>query len=135
MQILTVDRKQFEPTGKVAITDLLEIHRKWETDYLAEEVFGQIKTENKVEKIADRDVLFWWFKRPKFDDEFDRDYFATTLFGEDIFGVSSPVTKGEDLTVYRKRFDGIFKSLRIQDKPFDVEKIATEIRNSTAAGS
>lgn len=135
IQVLIVDHDQYEPSGKAAISDLLETHLKWESEYLASEVFGEIKTEKKLEKIAGRDVLFWWFKRPKFDQEFDRDYFATTLFGDKIFGISSPVTKGADYAEYRKIFDGIFGSLQIQDKPFDVEKIATEIRNSAAAGS
>ncbi len=135
LQILVVDRKNFDPTGKVAVSDLLAVHRKWESDYLAEEVFGQIKTESKVEKIADRDVLFWWFTRPKFVKEFDRDYFATTLFGDDIFGISSPVTKGKDYAEYRKLFDGIFNTLQMQDKPFDIETVSDEIRDRADAGS
>ena len=133
VQILFVPRTNFEPTGKVAMADLLETHRKWESEYLANEVFGQIKTENRVEKIADRDVLFWWFSRPKYVKEFDRDIFATTLFGDDVFGVSSPVAKGSDYSDYRKMFDGIFRTLQIQDEPFDVEKISDEIRNNGVA--
>lgn len=134
IQILFVKRASYEPTGKVATAELLETHRKWEADYL-EQVLGKVATESKIEKVSGRDVMFWWFKRAKYDQEYDRDYYATTLVGDFVFGLSSPVTKGDDLTTYRKRFDAILKTLQIQDKPFDVEKIATEIRNSPPKGS
>lgn len=134
VQILKVPRENFEPTGKEAVADLLGLHQKWESDYLADEIFGEkLAIESKTEKVGDRDVMFWSFKRPKYTTEFERDYFATTLFGDDIFGLSSPIKIGSDLAEYRTIFDGIFKSLKIQDKPFDVEKIASEIRNSISA--
>ncbi len=134
IQIVIAKRANYDPTGKVALADLLETHRKWEADYL-EQVMGKVATESKLEKVAGRDVLFWWFKRAKYDQEYDRDYYATILISDFVFGLSSPVTKGDDLTPYRKRFDAILKTLQLQEKPFDVEKIAAEIRNTPVKGS
>jgi hypothetical protein len=128
VQLLVVKREHFDPGKKAVGTDIMTKHREWELDYL-KEVFDSVpKATSKSVKLAGRDHLIWGFTRPKHAIEFDRDHFITTVVGDDIVGLSSPVTIGHNIDVYEKRFAEIMTSMRISKEPFDVQKLADDIR-------
>lgn len=135
VQILLVQAKNFEPTGKVEISKLLDVHRDWEIDYLKGIFETTLVPETEKLMIEGRPNLFWNFKRPKHAQEYDRDAFITTLIGRDIFGINSPVRIGDNLKAYKDRMVETMKSLKISKTPFDIEKLSEEIKKSPKQGT
>ncbi|HMM78484.1 MAG TPA: hypothetical protein PKC65_00520 [Pyrinomonadaceae bacterium] len=128
IQLLFVVNANFDPSGKTEAGKLLALHRDWEVDYL-KSVFGpDVAPKSETVKLADRDVLFWNFNRPKFTTDFDRDAFATTLLERDIFGVSTPVAVGEELSAAKERLLAVMRTLKTSDKPYDIQAIAAAIK-------
>jgi hypothetical protein len=100
LQLLTVANKNFTDK-QLGEDELLEAHKVWESDYLATEVFKK-KLTVEAEKVTvnDRKTLFWIIKRPAYTEEFDRDVYMTTIIGNSVFGLSSPIepeTKKADM--------------------------------------
>jgi hypothetical protein len=131
IQILWVQAKNFEPTGKVESSKLLEVHRDWELDYLKGVFEMTLTPETEKLVIEGRPNLFWSFKRPNHTQEYDRDAFITTLIGRDIFGINSPVKIGSELKTYKGRMLETMTSLKISKTPFDIKKLSEEIRKGS----
>ena len=128
VQLLVVGRVGFDPGRKAVGSKILTQHQEWELDYL-KGVFDSLpKATSRSIQLAGREHLIWGFTRPKHAAEFDRDHFITTVVGDDVVGLSSPVTAGQKIDGYEKRFTEIMASMRVSKVPFDVEKLADEIR-------
>jgi len=133
LQILIVKKSNFVKNDK-KLTDeeLLEAHKVWESDYLSKEVYDE-KLSIESEKLAfgDRQALFWGFKRPGENKNFDRDYFLTTNMGNYLLGLGSPVAPTQEKAEIQKFLSGLMDSLKVSDKPYDLEKLSEEIRLSS----
>lgn len=117
-------------------TDVLDLHKTWESSYLKTEIFQEeLKIESEKITLGDRKALFWGFKRPKYLVEYDRDYFLATAVGEQIISISSPIKPAESVADYKKLFSAVFSTIKVSDEPFDIGKIADEIRKGTYKGS
>lgn len=131
IQILTVPANQYEPTGKVEASKLLEKHRDWEIDYL-NGVFGsKLVFEGSTMSVNGRAALSWSFKRTKFLDEFDRDIFLTTLIGRDIFGMNCPGKIGQPAKACQDLEAEIMKTLKVSIIPFDIQKISNDLKHGS----
>jgi hypothetical protein len=113
----------------------LDLHRKWESDYLQDEMYhAKLTLESEKTSDGDRKMLFWGFKRPAMSQEFERDSFLTTVMGNKIFGLSSLLKKGESVADYKKLFLEIFATIKVSDEPFDLGKIAEQVKKGTYKG-
>jgi hypothetical protein len=133
VQILSVPLTNFT-NKKMSDEELLEAHKIWETDYLGDEVFKK-KLTVETEKVsnADRKLLFWYFTRPNVIKQYDRDVYMTTIIGNSLLGVSSPIEPAVKIADVQKLFLDIMKSLKVSDKPFDIAKLAEDIKKVTTA--
>jgi hypothetical protein len=133
VQILSVPLTNFT-NKKMSDEELLEAHKIWETDYLGDEVFKK-KLTVETEKVsnADRKLLFWYFTRPNVIKQYDRDVYMTTIIGNSLLGVSSPIEPAVKIADVQKLFLDIMKSLKVSDKAFDIAKLAEDIKKGTTA--
>lgn len=132
VQIITVDTQSFA-AGKpgAGIDETLEAHKIWESDYLSEQYRQKLKLDSEKVAIGDVKALFWGFKRPGSNQSFDRDYFLTTVFGIKLLALSSPIKPSESLAEYRSLLTQIMSTLKVSSQPFDILKIAEDIKNSS----
>ncbi len=129
VQVLVVPRANFDPDKKVKEDEILAAHQRWEFDYLKKDIFqSELKADIESIMLGERSAMFWSFVRPKYNTEFDRDSFLITRFADGIAGLSSPVKIGDDLSGSRDRLSKILKTIRLSDKPFDIQKLADSIR-------
>lgn len=128
VQLVTVPFAQFTDK-KLAEGDALAEHQKWEINYLSDSVFKQKLTfESEKISVSDRSCLFWGIKRPIYNDIFDRDYFITTVIGDVVFGLSSPIEATVKTADLKKQYSDFFATIKVSDKPFDIDKLANEIK-------
>lgn len=133
LQILIVSISNFADSKKKQTDEeLLEAHKIWESDYLATELYKK-KLTLETEKIASdgRQLLFWGFTRPSYNEQFSRDYFLTTIIGKYLVGFGSPISESENKTDTKSFLLKIAKTLKVSDKPFDIEKLSDEIKKGT----
>lgn len=130
IQILVVENKSFLNGVKASAEDkILEMHRDWEADYLQKEVYkAEFKAVSEMVTVSGRQMLFWGFTRPNANNVFDRDYFISTVMGDELIGLSAPLKKGESVDDYKKAFLQIMSTLKISDKPIDILKLAEELK-------
>jgi hypothetical protein len=132
IQIMTVPVENFVPPGK-KLDDLqtLAAHRIWESDYLSTEIYDQtLKIEAEELKIGERHGLFWGFTRPKLNDTFKHDYFLTTVFSKTLVGVGSPVEGSVSVGNTKDALIKVLKTLKTSEKPFDIEGLSENARQS-----
>ncbi len=131
VQIVTVDIQNFVSGKQVASLDeTLEAYKTWESDYLGEQYGQKLKLESEKVAIGDVKALLWGFKRPSSNGNFDRDYFLSTVFGSKILSLSSPIKPSESVAEYRSLLIQIMSTLKASSQPFDILKIAEDIKNS-----
>lgn len=129
VQLVTVPLEQFTDQ-KLNAVEALAAHQKWEINYLSEAVFKQkLAFESEKISVGEQICLFWNIKRPIYNDEFDRDFFLTTVIGDLIFGISSPVEASIKTDDLKKQYSGFFATINVSDKPFDIEKLAGKIKD------
>lgn len=136
VQVITVPLSNFTARGRDMTEEkILDLHQVWEGAYLKNEVFqDELKFEIEKTTIGERKALFWGFTRPKYKTEFDRDYFLTTVIGDHVVGLSSPIKTGASLADHKKIFNDVFATIKVSDKPFDVTVIADQVRRGTYKG-
>ncbi|MBX7054984.1 MAG: hypothetical protein K1X36_08525 [Pyrinomonadaceae bacterium] len=135
VQIVFADTKDFGAPIKGLPDDrILDIHRKWETDYLSGPFEAQLKVTSAFKTIAGRSANIWSFTRPKFNEEFDRDCFVTVVVGTHVMGLSSPITKSEKLERYTDLLTAIVSTIKLSDKPFDIDELASKFRAKRQIG-
>ena len=131
VQILIVGVDKFvTDEKKLNEDDILERHNIWEVNYLSEEYGEKIKAESEKISLNNRKALFWGFFRPKFKDSFDRDFFLTTLVGNDLVGLSVAAEPSDEKSQIKKLLTDILSSIKVRDKPFDVRKLSEEIKKN-----
>ncbi len=135
VQIVFADTKDFgTPVKGLSDEKILDIHRKWETDYLSGPFEAQLKVTSEFKTVGGRSTNLWSFTRPKYNEEFDRDCFMTAVVGSHVMGLSSPVTKGEKLDRYTNLLTEIVSTMRLSDKPFDIDELASKFRAKRQVG-
>jgi hypothetical protein len=133
VQILSLPLTNFTDK-KMNDEELLEAHKIWEIDYLGDKIFKQkLKPETVKVSLGDRKLLFWYFVRPNEIKQYNRDMYMTTVIGNSLLGISSPVEPEVGSSDTQKMFTKIMESLKVSDKPFDIEKLADEIVKGTPA--
>lgn len=131
VQILIVGVEKFVPYGKKLNEDeTLEQHKTWEVDYLSGEYGLKLKTESEKVNLNNRKTLFWGFSRPKFNDTFDRDFFLTTLVGNDLVGFSVAAEPSDEKSQIKKLLTETLASIKVSEQPFDVKKLSEDIRKN-----
>jgi hypothetical protein len=132
LQILIVPVANFAEGKTLGEAELLETHRIWETDYLGQEMYKKkLTVESQSLNLGERKSLFWGFTRPSMNQEFDRDYFLTMIVGDYLLALGSPLTPKDSKTDAQKFLSDVAKTIKLSDKPYDIEKLAAEIRNAT----
>lgn len=130
LQILIVPLTNFtEKSKNKTDEELLDMHKTWESNYLSEEIYKK-KLMLEVEKISfgERKALFWGFSRPSKNQQFDRDYFLTTIVGNHVVGVGSSLSPKDKKADIQQFLENIMKTLKPSDKNFDIDKLADEIK-------
>jgi hypothetical protein len=133
LQIMIVSVSSFADSKKKQTDEeLLEAHKIWESDYLGNEMYGK-KLTLETEKITSdgRQLLFWGYARPSYNEQFSHDYFLTTIVGKTLVGFGSPIKASENKADVKSMLLKIAKSLKVSDKPFDIEKLSDEIKKGT----
>jgi hypothetical protein len=131
VQMIVTETTNFVPAGKTPGEDeILELHKKWESDFLGGEYKSKLQVESEKLSLGDRKTLFWGFKRPGLNETFDRDYFLTTTFGMTLLAVGSPIKPNEELSAYKTLLTEIMSTLKVSSEPFDIHKIADDLRKS-----
>jgi hypothetical protein len=132
LQILVVPKTDFvKNDAKMSDEQLLEAHKTWESDYLTQEIFEtklSVESENVV--FGDRKALFWGFVRPKHNEYYKNDYFLTTIIGSNLLALGSPIEGKQTKADAQKFLTDLMKTLKVSDKPFDIEKLSEEIRKN-----
>jgi hypothetical protein len=129
LQVVLVDTKNFiTDQKKRSPEEILDLHKTWESDYLGEAYGKAPKIESEAVSLKDLKALFWGFKREKYNQEYVSDYFLTTLVGDSVLAISSPLKASQTASDSKKYFISTLETLKISDKPFDVNKLADDIR-------
>lgn len=118
----------YNPEGKTH-EELLELHKIWESDYLSKEFFkAKLTIETRKMNFGKTKAIFWNFKRPSVNQEFDADYFLTTIIGDHLIGfVLASGTKMKKAQA-QTFLGSLMKSLKISDKPYDIDKLSEQFR-------
>ncbi|MEO6390779.1 MAG: hypothetical protein ABIP75_02935 [Pyrinomonadaceae bacterium] len=107
---------------------MLALHQKWESEYLMNEMYHRtFNVDSESLSVGGRKMRFWGFKRPGFNDNFDRDYQLTTIVGSKLVGLSSALRPNEIVADGKKLMVDVLSTIKISDKPFDVMKLAEQI--------
>lgn len=130
LQILIVPLTNFTDQAKGKTDEqILEMHKVWESDFLGKEVYLKtLPVETERMSFAERKSLFWGFVRPSKNKEFDGDYFMTTILGDYLLAVGSSTTKTYKKDDAKKFLSDLVKTMNVSDKEFDIEKMASEIK-------
>jgi len=128
IQLLRVPFTNFDPERKIAANAILNAHKDWEVDYLKDIFAAPLSAKADSLKVGSRNVLVWSFTRPKYADTFDRDLYMTMAIDDFIFGLSSPVSVGDDLNGRKAKMAAITESIKISNSPFDLKKLSDEIK-------
>lgn len=135
VQIVFANTKDFgTPIKGISDEKILDIHRKWESDYLSGPFEAQLKVTSAIKTVAGRTANIWSFTRPKYNDEFDRDCFMTVVVGTHVMGLSSPVTKNDKLERYTDLLTAIVSTIQLSDKPFDIDELAAKFKANRQIG-
>lgn len=121
-------------TKKLSDEENLELHKKWESDYIGNTLNKKLSVSSETIEIQEkRKAMIWSFEMPKeLKSDFSHQVFITTVVGNRILAINSSVDVGKDLADYKKSLIEIMKTLKTSDKPFDINKIAQEIKNQDA---
>lgn len=132
MQILSVPLENFAPKdSKLSEEQLLEEHKKWESDFLGSEVYGEkLKVISEKVRFGERNALFWGFTRPGSNKQFKQDYFLTTVVGKSLVAIGSPLEEKDSVEAVKKALSQIMATLKVSDKPFDIKKLSESFRKS-----
>lgn len=106
--------------------EILKTHQKWEMDFQSDQVFKhKLIAENEdtiflnLPKGESKQTLFWTYQRPKgsADDQFVGDAFQSTVIGNRILVIGSPLAPNQDLKERRQYFNATLSTLMFFDKP------------------
>jgi len=129
VQVVFADTQEFgTPVKGLSDERVLDLHRKWESDYLSGPFEAQLKVNSEFKTIAGQTVNIWSFTRPKFAEEYDRDCFITTVVGTHVLGLNSPIVKNDKLDRYVTLLSAVMATLVLSDKPFDVDALAASFK-------
>lgn len=105
--------------------EILKAHQKWEIDFQSESVFKQkLIAENEdtiflnLPKGESKQTFFWTYKRPEgnANDQFVGDAFQSTLIGDTVLVIGSPLAPNQDLRERRQYFNATLSTLMFFDK-------------------
>lgn len=105
--------------------EILKLHQKWEIDFQSDQVFKQKLTAENEDTIflnlaggKSQQTFFWTYKRPAGESskEFVGDAFQSTLIGDRIMVIGSPISPNENLRERRQYFNGTLSTLIFYDK-------------------
>ncbi len=128
-QILSVPISNFTDK-KMTDIELLEKHKIWESDYLSERFKEKLTIDSEKLTFGERKALFWGFTRPTLNQQYDRDYYMSTVIGSSLLVLSSPIKIGENKADYQTFLSDMMKTVKVSDKPFDIAKMAEDIKKS-----
>ena len=111
----------------------LELHKKWESDYIGDSINKKLSVSSETIEIQDkRKAMIWSFEMPKeMKSDFSHQIFMTTVVGNHVIGINTSVDNGKSFADYKADLITIMKTLKTSDKPFDIKKISQEIKNKT----
>ena len=109
----------------------LELHKKWESDYIGNALNKKLSVSSETIEIREkRKAMVWSFEMPKeLKSDYSHQIFITTVVGNRIVAISSSIDVGKNLADYKNSLIEIMKTLKTSDKPFDINKVAKEIKN------
>lgn len=117
---------------KLTDEENLELHKKWESDYIAASLKTKLSvSKSEVIEISNkRKAMIWSFEMPKeISSDFSHQIFITTVVGDRVVMINASVDVGKSLADSRNGLIEIMKTLKTSDKPFDINKIAQDIKN------
>lgn len=105
--------------------DLLEAHKIWERDYLADALKTKLSVTSEIFDIErKRKVMFWSFPMPKeIESDYSHQLFLTTLVGKDILGINASPTSAGVQKAYRDYLIESMNTLKISSKPFNIKEL------------
>lgn len=131
-QILQIVHATFDQVGIDPAWDddvSLQKHMVWESEYLGAEIFGKkLKVESEKVTVGTRKALFWGFTRPALNDEFEADYFLTTIVGRHVVAVQTPHRRGAPKASAKEFLTSFFATLKVADSEIDIMKLAERIK-------
>lgn len=136
-QVIDVSFDEFKPatnqSKKLTDEENLELHKKWESEYIGNSLNKKLILLSETIEIQDkRKAMIWSFEFPKeLKSDYSHQIFITTVIGNRVVAINSSVDAGKNLADYKKILIEIMKTLKTSDKPFDLKKIAQELKNQT----
>jgi hypothetical protein len=125
--VLVVNQNFLNGVAVIGDDKLLLSHQKWESDYLMTEMFHKkFEIQSEPLNTNGRALLFWSYARPGFNDNYDRDCMLTTIVGSNLVGLNSALAPKDSLPDRRKFLLDVMATLKVSDKPFDIEKLSAE---------
>lgn len=135
LQVVDLEFSNFQKAEKNAkkLTDdeYLELHKKWESDYIGNSLKQTLLVKSETIEILNKQkAMVWSFEMPKeLNSDFSHQIFVTTVVGDRVVAINASVEIGKTLSDYKNNLIDIIKTLKTSDKPLDVNKIAQEIKN------
>ncbi|MBS1796249.1 MAG: hypothetical protein JSS81_20515 [Acidobacteria bacterium] len=135
IQVIPVTRGDFwkpQPDAKTEPTaeELLEAHRKWESDYIGGQLGIKLAVTSEYLEIGpQRKALFWSFPIPKdLGAPVSHQLFLTTTLGKDVLVLSAGPEKAEDFQAFKSYLLNSMKTLKTSEKPYDIKDLADKIK-------
>ncbi|MBS1796250.1 MAG: hypothetical protein JSS81_20520 [Acidobacteria bacterium] len=135
VQVVNVDFENYWQPAAGAKTEpteqeLLEAHRKWESDYIGGELNSRLSlTSENLEIVGKKKALFWSFPMPKdLGSDYSHTLFLTTLIGKNILGLNASVGLTDDLKEFKAYLLTVMNTLNLSEKPFNIQEISKKIK-------
>ena len=112
----------------------LELHKKWESEYIGNSLKQKLSVKSEIVEILNkRKAMIWSFEMPKeMNSDYSHQVFMTTIIGDRVVAINASVDLGKSFADYKNSMIEIMKTLKTNDKPFDINKIAREIKNQNS---
>jgi hypothetical protein len=138
MQVHLVGIEKFHrATGDARATDLtiLQAHRDWEADHHSKLLSSKLEVTSEPSNSAqNRASLIWNYSMPGGkDDQFKEQWFLTTLLGNHLLLLNTPLKTGEPSNMARDMLVKTLSTLQVSAKQIDVQALQESIRKTGKA--
>lgn len=132
LNIVQADTKNFVSANeKLTEEAILEKHKMWESEFRSQAFKKKLELTTEPVTIRDFKAMFWGYRRPLANEEYDRDYLLTKLVGKEVLALNTSLYIGEKLPDYQKFLVETLATLKVSSEPFDVQKLTEEFRRES----
>ena len=113
-----------DETQKKLLTDW----KKYEKDWIEEQLKIKVKEKDEIIKIENRLFLYWTYDMPKDNDSVDKQVYLVSICFDQMLILSGPVEKSKSESILKDKLVGIAKTLNvIPGQVQDINKLYKEL--------